>query len=171
MSAMSLAEFAAETVALALAVHEESKSALERAARLVEKEAKTEIGTYQSSAGPFPGWQQLADSTQTNRAQAGFPPNDPLLITGSMRDSIEHTVDMDDLDGVAYVGSNNPIALWQEQGTTKIPPRSFLGGALFRKETEVRDLIGGSIYGALIGKPDAARNISGVTDVIGQEDS
>jgi hypothetical protein len=34
-------------------------------------------------------------------------------------------------DIFGYVGSNNPIAAYQEFGTKTIPPRSFLGVLLF----------------------------------------
>lgn len=126
----SLADFARDlarlTVAFELARHE----ALEEACEIVEQEAKRVIGTYDY------GWPQLAPATQADRVRQGFTPNDPLLRTGEMRDSITHHV----AEGAGYVGSPSKIALYQELGTAKIPPRSFLGGAAQAKEAEIHAL-------------------------------
>jgi phage gpG-like protein len=62
----------------------------------------------------------LAESTQAERSRLGFEPNQPLLRTGELlRDSIK----------IAYepfgfrVGSEEPVAAYQEFGTATIPPR------------------------------------------------
>ena len=55
-----------------------------------------------------------------------------------MRDSIEHQVHGDE----ANVGSNDDKAVWQELGTDKIPPRSFLGGAAVELEPKIQREIG-----------------------------
>ena len=152
MSDFSLLGFAAKLTELTVVVHEESKHALERAAVIVEKEAKASVGTYQDEAGPFAAWAELADSTKADRLRQGFSENDPELRTGEMRDSIEHTVIMDGFSGEAHVGSDDEILEYQELGTSKMPPRSILGGALFREADAVVEIIGSSVYGALIGK-------------------
>lgn len=105
---------------------------LEEACQLVEKEAKDVIGEYRAGYN----WPQLAQSTQEERARLGYPPNEPLLREGDLRASIEHTVAWD----AGYVGSNSKIAVYQELGTSKIPPRPFLGGAAAAKEKEVLEL-------------------------------
>jgi hypothetical protein len=151
MADFTLESFATELTGMALAVHHESERALERAARVVEKEAKRSIGDYQNAAAPFAGWAELADSTKEDRVRQGYPENEPELRDGTMRDGIEHTVIMHDVSGVAYVGSDSQILEWQELGTSKMPPRSILGGALVRKEEKVAELIGGSVYAALTG--------------------
>jgi HK97 gp10 family phage protein len=162
---MSLAGFVTKLAELSIATHTESKRALEAAARIVEAEAKSEISHLQDEAGPFAPWADLKAATIEEKVKLGLPPdiNDegsPLLRTGEMRDSIEHTVVMDGFGGTAYVGSNDPKAEYQELGTDRIPPRSFLGGGLFRKEEEVKELIGGYIYGALIGEEVANKSIT-----------
>ena len=123
--------------------------ALDHAAKLVEAEAKREIGDYQPDKGPFAAWAELADSTQKDRAAKGFPENEPLLRTGALRDSIEHTVKS---HHEAEVGSDSLIAVYQELGTNHIPPRSFLGGAAFTKSHEVRALLGHSVIATIMGK-------------------
>lgn len=127
-----------------VAVEHEAHKALEAAARVVEHEAKEEIGHYQDAVGPFAQWAELADSTKDQRVRMGFSENDPLLRTGELRDSIGHEVDGRN----AVVGSTSDIAVYQELGTARIPPRSFLGGAAARKESDVVDIIG---EGAVIG--------------------
>ena len=114
--------------------------ALERAAVIVETEAKRVIGTYDYN------WPQLAPSTQADRVAQGFPANEPLLRTGEMRDSIEHVSDRKE----AQIGSNSDIAVWQELGTVSIPARSFLGEAAIRKEQEVVDEIGRVVVSTLL---------------------
>lgn len=106
--------------------------ALEKAAELIEGEAKRVIGTYKY------GWPELAESTKKDRVRKGFPENEPLLRTGEMRDSIEHTAGVE----TAYVGSNNDKAVWQELGTSRIPPRSFLMGAAMHKGREAAEILG-----------------------------
>jgi hypothetical protein len=153
MGLMSLAGFAAKLAELTIAVHEEGVKALEAAAVIVETEAKAEIGIYQSGAGPFAQWATLADSTLAEKERLGYaPPDNPLLRTGDMRDGIQHTVVPAASGGTAYVGSDDPVAEYQELGTDRIPPRSFLGGALFRKTDEVKAITGAYVYGALVGR-------------------
>ena len=141
MAEFTLRSFAAALGELAI-MHQAEREGLEKAATIVETEAKRVIGTYDYD------WVELAQSTQTDRMQRGFPPNEPLLRTGELRDSIQHTVG----DREAHIGSNNQKAVWQELGTSRIPPRSFLGAAAVHKEKEVVAAIGRSVYAHLISK-------------------
>jgi phage gpG-like protein len=143
----SLLGFAEHLAALTVEVEHETQRALEHAAVIVETEAKAEIGTYQDAAGPFAAWSPLADATKRDRVAKGYPEDDPLLREGTMRDSIEHVV----IGRTAHVGSNNEITVYQELGTAKIPARSFLRGAAFRKEGEVVETLGGRFVSALTG--------------------
>ena len=145
MPDFTLAGFAAHLASLTVEIEHETHDALEEAAMIVQTEAKAEIGRYQDEAGPFAAWAELADSTKADRVSQGYTENDPLLRRGDLRDSIEHTV----TGHVAHIGSDSPIAEYQELGTQKIPPRSFLGGAAFRKGHEVAEIIG-SRYAAVL---------------------
>lgn len=102
--------------------------AMERAAVVIETEAKRVLGTYDY------GWPPLAASTVARKANG----DEPGLETGEMRGSIEHVSSHDELT----VGSDNDKAVWFELGTSRQPPRSFLAGALIHKEDEVMSLIG-----------------------------
>jgi len=124
------------------------QSALERAAAIIEAEAKAEIGHYLGAVGPFAAWAPLKAETIAQKANG----DTPLLETGEMRDSIGTVIDGDE----AHVGSNSDKAVWQELGTSRgIPPRSFLGGAAARKSEEVRDIIGHTMH-AMLTKPETA---------------
>lgn len=112
----------------------EVKKSLEKSAELVETTAKEEIGTYQSGAGPFGSWPELADATKEERSKKGFSPDDPGLRTGAMRDSIQHKLTS---DTEAAVGSDADELLWFEVGTKHQPPRSVLGIAAVNKEEEI----------------------------------
>ena len=148
MAELSIAEFVARLAEVTIATEHETRAALEESARLVESEAKSEIGDYQPEAGPFAAWAELADATKQDRVAQGYSENDPLLRSGALRESIEHTV----MAREAHVGSNSPVAIYQERGTGKITARSFLGGALFRKQDEVAEVCGRHFIGALAGR-------------------
>lgn len=99
----------------------------------VRKRAREAIGTYRY------GWPQLAEATQKDRERQGFDPNKPLLRTGELRDSISAMVQMHGPGhGRGIVGSNSEIAVWQELGTSKIPPRSFLLASAKRSEKDIQ---------------------------------
>jgi len=116
---------------------------LHAAAKVIEKDAKDRIGEYQAAAGPFNAWDGLADSTMAARELAGYPANEPLLVSGELRDSIEHEV-----AGLeAVVGSKLEKAAWQEFGTEQggqrhIPPRPFIGPAAFENKEKIEGILG-----------------------------
>lgn len=100
--------------------------ALIASGELVKEDARHQIGHYQL------GWKSLAESTVLDKIRAGFatPGDDrPLLRTGEMRDSIE----CEPLTNGFVVGSKDPVAAYQEFGTSRIPPRPFIGPALFHQ--------------------------------------
>ena len=151
MADFSILGFVAKLTEMTIATEEVSRSSLDEAARIVQKEAKDSLGEYQTDNGPFLDWAELADVTKDDRAKRGYPENEPGLVTGEMRDSIERTVETEGFGGVAHIGSDNDKLVYFELGTDVQPPRSVLGGALFRKTDEVVALIGSSVVGALVG--------------------
>lgn len=153
MREFTLEGFVGHLVTVEAAVEAAEIAALERAAQVVETEAKAEIGEYQDGAGPFVTWALLAESTLAEKERLGYaPPDNPLLRTGALLDSIQHQVGREGTEKVAYVGSDEPVAEYQELGTQHILPRSFLGGALVRKTDTVLALVGGSVHAALVGE-------------------
>lgn len=69
-------------------------------------------------------WPPLAESTIEEKASHGYQVPAPLLREGTLRDSIEMRVSPAVLE--VAVGSDDPVALYQEMGTSRIPPRPFI---------------------------------------------
>ena len=147
MPSMSLEGFIAHLGEAIAHAEKHEHHALEHAAKIVEAEAKREIGHYQEGAGPFGAWPELADRTQNDRSKAGFSPNDPGLRSGKMRDSIGHAVGHHEF----VVGSNDDHMVYFELGTEKQPPRSVLGMAAVHKGAEVAHVIGQGVVQSLVG--------------------
>lgn len=99
---------------------------LEKTCFLLEDSAKEAIGNDDYIFG----WPRLAQSTIDRK---GF--ERPLFETGALRDSITHNVDSNGKE--AAVGTDLDYAKYLEFGTSKMPARPFLGGALIAKEHEI----------------------------------
>lgn len=143
----SLGEFGLHLLTLQLTEELALHKGLKRVADLVEATAKEEIGTYQPSVGPFGAWEKLTDSTEDEKSRLGYPLEAPLLRTGKTRDSISNIV-----DGLeAVIGSEEDILLWQELGTSTIPPRPVLGPAVVQNKKKIERILGDASAVGLIG--------------------
>jgi phage gpG-like protein len=127
----SLGSFAAHLLTIEADLELAREVCVEKACRMVEKEAKTAIGTYRFD------WEPLKPETVARKARG----DTPLLETGELRDSIEHVVGREGTEVVGYVGTNDPIAKYHELGTRTIPPRSFLGEAAIRQEHKIHAMM------------------------------
>lgn len=155
MELPSLDALAKHLLASAVAVQVEAERGLEKALVVIEKEAKSEIGHYQPQVGPFNAWPQLADSTLRHHEAMGVG-DTPLLVHGDLRDSIQH--ERHGTEGV--VGSKSDIALYQELGTSKIPPRPFMGPAAVKSAAKIKQVMGeAAVKGVLYGATDAWTSI------------
>lgn len=132
----SFGSFARHLAVTAALGEEVTHHITERAAEIIQADAKKRIGEYQDGVGPFNSWAPLADATKADRAAQGFPEDEPLLRTGDLRDSIEVTARGNE----AVIGSVGDIALYQEVGTDKIPPRPFLGPAGYDSKLNISEL-------------------------------
>lgn len=117
--------FAKHLLKLAAIQHEVDKLILEKAAEEVRKTAAGMIGQYQEAIGPFVKWEDLADSTEKEKARLGYSLDAPLLRNGNLKRSIQKTVAVPE----AVVGSDDQVMVYQELGTEHIPPRSTIGAA------------------------------------------
>ena len=140
MPDFSLTSFAAFATGMIVEINHAKHAGLEKAAKIIEKEAKDSLGTYQD------GWPQLAESTQENRSRAGYSANEPGLMSGAMKESISHSVGHDE----ARVGSNDQNLVYFELGTVKQPPRTVLVGAALRKIEDVRHVLGKEVATTLV---------------------
>jgi hypothetical protein len=147
MPELSLLGFIAHVAETEHRMRKEIHEGLEKASELVQEKAKEQLGVYQSAAGPFGSWSELADATKEDRVRLGYTPNDPGRRTGEMADSIKHVVG----ENEARIGSDDDEMLWFELGTVKQPPRSTLGTALVREEHEVARIMGEAVFKAVIG--------------------
>lgn len=134
----SLTDFALHLASLPVALSVASHKALDKIGRLVEKDAKDQIGSYQAAIGEFPAWAPLTTATQADRVRQGYSADDPLLRDGTLRRSIEHEVSGDSV----VVGSKLDIAAFQEFGTKTIPPRPFIGPAAVKAKDHVERVFG-----------------------------
>jgi hypothetical protein len=91
------------------------------AAPILERNVKDVMGTTLL--------RDLAPSTQEDRVRMQFTPNDPLVRSGELRDTIEHTAH----GPVAATGTSDMRAKWLNDGVVgHIPPRPhFLIGLGF----------------------------------------
>ena len=160
-----LGSFASELVAVEVGFHMKLAKSLDGVAKKVKQTAKDELGEYQQAIGPFQSWDELADSTKKDRLSKGFNENDPLLRTGELRDSIEHQTDENKLE--ASIGSNSDVAVWQELGTAKIPPRPFLGPAVEINREAIKRIVGGAVISGLLGKNSISQDYEYDHNIIG----
>lgn len=79
-----------------------------------------------------------------------FPGEDhaaPWLRTGTLRESVTCQA----TDNMAVIGSSNPVAVYQELGTSSIPPRPFLAPVAAEEAGEIAHGIADLIRAALEG--------------------
>ncbi len=125
-----------------------ARMALKEGAELVKTAAQESMGSYQPAKGDVPAWAPLSPATQEDRVAKGFTPDDPLLRTGELRDSIEvRPVDDDALLVGVFDPAMQTIAAAMEYGyhnvraQRAVPPRSFIRGTAIEKAPEVGALI------------------------------
>jgi hypothetical protein len=139
-------------------VHQESRiferELLKSMGELVESDAKRKFGEYQSMVGDYSAWAPLAEATMKDRVSKGFSPDDPLYRTGDLMNSIYNKVEI--AARVVAVGSDDPIMLWQENGTPDakhpIPPRPSLGPALFQNKAKIQKMASEMMFAWITGK-------------------
>jgi hypothetical protein len=117
---------------------------LARACEMVAKAAREAIGKEHEM------WSALAPGTIAEKVRHGYAVPAPLLRTGEMRSSIEWTVDAAKLEGC--VGSDDPVALYQELGTSRIPPRSFLVSSAISMEDKIHKMAARAVVACLEGR-------------------
>jgi hypothetical protein len=126
-----------------------------KAAVMVSHEAKDYIGTYNAT----PRWPELAESTKKDREKKGYPANEPLLRTGELKDSITWEAHATSHGAEACVGSDDQKAVWQELGTSRIPPRPFLTTAARAMEKPIHKLAGRLAVGTLVADHAISREL------------
>jgi HK97 gp10 family phage protein len=132
----SLDALAQHFAAVSKALPAAQPAMLGAAGAVVQRIAKAKFGEYQA------GWAPLARTTVTEKERLGFsPPDNPLLRTGEIRESIGVTVS----PPAVTIGSADPIARYLEVGTSRMPPRPFLGPAMIEARPEIEVVVVGGI--------------------------
>ena len=146
---MNLAEFTNALKGAAERMPAAREAGLRKAAEIVRDEAKALIGTEAEA------WAPLADSTVEEKERLGFTgkvsSTDPLLRTGELPASIKVS---EVTPEHAIVGTDDPIARYQEFGTDRIPPRPFIGTALHRERDKIEAALAAPLIANLRGGRD-----------------
>ena len=145
--------FSAHLGTLPSAVRKAQRTVLRQFAAEVKADAQGVLGTYDN------GWVGLADITKAARVKAGYPADEPLLVTGELRSSIHYVT----TDTRAVIGSDSEYAAVHEEGYPKgrIPPRPYLKPAMRRVEHRFVDAMGSAVAHALAGQSPPASAPSG----------
>jgi len=119
--------------------------------KMVGDDARGRLGSYHEQEGPFPGWAPLEKSTMDERERLGFTRNEPELRTGALHDAIRELPTSEAAivavpDEMVTMGNDKPVniaivAEAQEHGDEHLPPRPFMGPALWAKREEAIGLI------------------------------
>jgi hypothetical protein len=144
-----LVSFAAELKAIDRDLNELGPAVIEKACQIVQKKAKAAIGQQHEE------WPALAESTIRDKAAHGFKTPAPLLRTGELRDSIQYTVSGTE----GCVGSDLEVAVYQEMGTSRIPPRSFLVSSAIASEDKIHRMAAAAAVAALSGHGSNVRDV------------
>ena len=165
MADFTLGGFAAHLTGAVAAMERAEHHAMDRSARTVKRTAKAAIGTYQGGVGRYAPWEQLHAATLhggrsprtgyrfKGKVELGFASegnDNPLLRTGALRESIQHSTGHRE----AVVGSNSVYAAPLELGDpgNNTPPRSFLGASAMRHGHDTAEMVGRSVVAALLGR-------------------
>lgn len=118
----------------------------------VVRRAQEKIGYYQEGIGPFEAWPALAPATVAEKERLGYaPPDNPLLRTGALRDSYHFVVTRGLTAPEVTAGTNDPVGLWQEMGTSTIPPRPVIGPAMLETMPANLEALANGVKTALTG--------------------
>jgi hypothetical protein len=133
---------------------------------IIESDSKGRIGSYHAQVGPFPMWDELADSTKTERLAKGYSDDEPLYREGDLQNSISKEA----TPWLVLVGVKNgipsrgkaemaDIAIWQEFGAARkgiphIPPRPYLGPALYATMDKTLPIAAAAVMARLTGFPE-----------------
>lgn len=149
MKAFNILQFVAELPAIERDLHAAGPKIVERACQIVQKKAKAAIGKEHEM------WPDLAPSTISEKQAHGYKTPTPLLRSGGLRDSIEYTTS--GLEGA--VGSNDPVAIFHELGTSRMPQRSFLVSSAISSEDKIARMAAAATMAALSGHGRHARDV------------
>lgn len=141
---MTLDQFERHLSAAVVQVKPRLEIGLDKVGTLAETLAAHYPGEYQE------GWKPLAPSTLKDKEAKGFPVPSPLKRTGGMAASYKKELHPAEL--AVVVGSADKIALYQEMGTSRIPPRPVAALAMQHSLPYAADTFGEIAVSLVTGK-------------------
>ena len=130
---MSLGEFAGAIGKMLRQVHPELEVGLAKTGEFTKTLAASYPGEYQD------GWAPLKESTIERKERGGWPVPSPLKRSGELAGSYE----LELLPDLAFVvGSADPVAKYQELGTSTIPPRPVTAIAMVHSLPYAEEVFG-----------------------------
>lgn len=142
MKKFDLQEFSIYLSKLAVKYESYETKAAEFSLNILEKESQDKIGHLNSGGGEFKDWAPLAESTLADKQRKGYIFNadgNPLYREGDLKKSIKSSYHPNLRKG--YLGSTSIIGLYQEIGTNRIPPRSFIGLTMFQSKPVITNIM------------------------------
>lgn len=129
------------------------ETALAAIGSAVVARAQEKIGHYQEGIPPFEAWPALAPATIAEKTMLGYaPPDNPLLRRGALRDSYHFVVTRGLVAPEVTAGTGDPVGLWQEMGTSTIPPRPVVGPAMLETMPANLDILAKGIRSVIRGE-------------------
>jgi HK97 gp10 family phage protein len=147
MQFSSLLAFSQHLIGLQLAVHHAKHGALEQVGKLLKADMIAQIGHYQPQGGGYVAWASLAPSTESEKAMLGAPADAPLERFGDLKQSFKYEVEG---SAAVIVGSTDPVMVYHELGTSRMPPRPVIGPALYNNRDKVQAIMGRALVEAIL---------------------
>jgi phage gpG-like protein len=134
----SLLGFVAHLETIKRDMHALGPAIVAKACEMVCNEAKRVLGTHDY------GWPELQPETIARKIRG----DTPLLETGKLRESIQWNAE----GNFGFIGSDSPVAVWHELGTSRIPPRPFLAGAAMHMEDKIHKMAARAALAVIAGR-------------------
>jgi len=151
MGIMNLAQAAARMAAAEADLEAARGPMIATACMMVAEKSRGLLGH------PNEHWAPLKPETIAHKGGLDMP----LLNKGNLRSSIEWNAD----GNHGYVGSNSDVAVAQECGTSRIPPRSFLALAAQEEGPAVAKMMSKVIGAALGGRLATGSRVSEILEL------
>ncbi len=88
--------------------------------------------------GKYGGWPSLSPYTIATKVAGGYPTPSPLLREGILQQSIHGLA----IDMYGVVGSTDPVNVFHEVGTAKMPPRPIFSFVMQRNLPHLHEVFG-----------------------------
>jgi len=138
----SIEDFKKKMLEKSKQVHTSLGKAITTACINVENSAK--LGMTQTRVDPFKSYTRWkGKKVHLASAEGEYPAVD----SGRLRQSITHSVEIEDSETVGRVGVNLPYGKYLEFGTSKMAARPWLAPSLEKNRAKIKQLLGNALKG------------------------